>query len=224
MEPFNNLERWDHLKDIIRQTPMLYTRIQKIWRAKSELLLGKPGRTSIADFVHFIYSGSNRDIYRIGNGASCPVELDGHKIILAVKLPRHPGAAREFGSYTSQRQLDTSKDLNNDFNLLNIEAMTFEKRAMEGKTVPRVTGIVAGYGLLGTLTEDLTEGGVCEVNREGYNSPVVIKRYPDGRKEEVSVDWKYLGDTTDVTTDYFTTRLQIDRPPPKKSKAHRSTS
>lgn len=217
VKAFNNLERWNHLKDVITHTPDLYSRIQNIWKTHASYFF-KEHKTGldISNIVERINSGSNRVIYRIGAGASCQVKLDGREIILAVKLPSHIGAVCDFGSYKSQRQLDASKNLY-AYNPLNIESMTFEKLAAEGKNVPWVTGIVAGYGLLGTLTEDVTEGGICEITQRG-SSTAVVKRYPDGRMEEVSVDWKYLGSTLGVTTNYFSSRLQIDRSISKRRK------
>ena len=218
MEPFNNFDRWQQLKTYIEARRDLYELLQEFWQVYTVHPYDRQVPETLAAKVECLGRGSNREVYRISK--SCEYELDCGfgKIVLACKVP-DIGEDHKFryadGFFFSEPQRWNKYYLSQcaESNLIALpllEAQCFEEAAASGKNVPAITGIIAGFGILGTITEDVSQGGKYEVERKDWDHVYVQKE--NCEKQIVIVDRKKDIPLTSET-DYYFHRLQIDRAP-----------
>jgi len=212
MAKFDNYQRWFELKSAISNDKKLVAIIQDILKDRSNLFHGTDYQTgSTLDLYERISAGSSRDTIRLGRRDSHKIKLCGNQIILALKVPCRGCDNRNLFLYESVDDLGEDKHFNLDE--LNQEARRFETAALNGKSVPAVTGIIAGYGILGTITEDITRGGLFEVIEPKYQTSARIFtkiRMNNGDIIRYTTDFKYLG-ISHSDNDYLKERLQIDK-------------
>ncbi len=223
MEPFDNFQRWKKLKEIIPKDKELVSIIQNILKYGAHKSNVKKLDYSLNN-CELISSARSREIYRVGKKTNKVVELDRQKIILATKLTT--GYVDYKYTYMNEKELDDPLILNKSFEtiLLNHEVQKFEYLASLGRDIPKVTGIVTGYGIIATLTEDLSEGGICKLEENLTGASEIIKSSSNGKDHEVvcaDLKWEFPIDIQrklifselemNVNTNYFLERLQIDR-------------
>ena len=105
-----------------------------------------------------------------------------------------------------------------------IDVQKFEYLAKLGREIPRVTGIVAGYGIIATLTEDLSEGGLYELEVNTSGASGIVKSSRDGKQHQVvcadlkcefppDIQIRMLTSKQEmnIESNYFLERLQIDK-------------
>ena len=203
MEPFNNHGRWLQLVEYVQGNPDLFGLIRDIWKFYADV-----SEIDLTGKVEGLFSAGSRDILRLGLGDSLKINAGFGDFIAAVKIGGFPGKEnRNHFSYDNESFFDSHSSFNYHYK----ETRLFEKYGKEGEVlVPKVTGVVTGFGLIGTLTEDISEGGKYdpEFDEMGNRS---IKRKFQGRVEEVYVDLKYdhHGSLKDCA-DYFQCRLRVD--------------
>lgn len=204
MKPFNNLERWQQLKSLIIDSPDLYDIIRVAWQE----LAGYERMPKNSELIQFVEQGRSRRIYRVKHTVEHPVVIDKQQIVLALKVP-YALDATHLGEYANVDDIDR-KFPEDKLRTLDLEVRAFEVYAKQGRNVPKVTGIIAGYGLIGTLTEDLTEGGKCKISFNNSGAQEISKQHRTGRLTKTFADCKYLGPHNKSKTNYLKERLQID--------------
>lgn len=226
--PFSNLGHWRELKEIVTRQRRFFAPIRDLLKSRGGMFSRRHSseHSPIPESVRRIDSGSNRDVYRIGRST---IPLAGRRITLAVKVPMFDSCT--FGRYKNESELDQLALFDYEKRILDYEARAFEYLASQGASIPWVTGIVAGYGIIGTLTEDISECGLYIIQKPVPQSDRVIKTQKDSPVSasqiktpspsvvsprgisplEVIVDQKYAGAHAGITTDYFRERLQMNR-------------
>ncbi|MBS3152406.1 hypothetical protein J4230_03275 [Candidatus Woesearchaeota archaeon] len=220
MEPFDNFERWKKLKEIIPKDRDLVSIIQNILRygtTKSHLNKLDYNLSN----CELIASGRSREVYRLGKKT---IEIDSQRMILAIKLTT--GHVDYKFIYNDEKELNDPEILEKKFEViaLNYEVQKFEYLAKLGREIPRVTGIVAGYGIIATLTEDLSEGGLYELEVNTSGASGIVKSSRDGKQHQVvcadlkcefppDIQIRMLTSKQEmnIESNYFLERLQIDK-------------
>ncbi len=216
MEPFNNFERWTQLKEYIQSHAELYQLLQDFWRVYTvESYVGEEP-TDLASKIEYLDRGRTRETFRIGKTTEYELDCGFGKIVLACKVPdigEHHHFAYSDGFFPTEPQrwseYTSSPSAESDLIVLPLrEVLFFDESAKEGKIVPQVTGIIAGFGILGTITQDVSHGGTRRVEPKDWDNVYVYDE--SGNKEIMQVDGKKDFPLV-CKTDYYFHRLQIDR-------------
>ncbi len=221
MEPFNNFDRWTQLKNYVESNCDLYQLLQDFWQVYSTPYDKRTVPKDLENKIEDLGDGNTRHIYRIGKTTEYEFDCGFGKMVLICKLPAR-GEHENF-SYPAN-YFPTAPDLGRSYagkvhpergaNILLrrplMEAQSFEEAAVKGKNIPKVTGIIAGNGILGTLTQDVSEGDRKEIEFADYDRVYVIDKTTRA-KELVYTDRKGHFPLS-PKTDYYFHRLQIDNP------------
>jgi hypothetical protein len=212
MESFDNFERWMELKDNVAKRPDIIEIIQNVLLYRSPFCL----KTWEEVKAEYIGSGRSREIYRIGEGRSHTIEVASKELVLALKVPYYHWDWFGSPTYKSEEEfIEAAKEETkwepNRFFSWSIELNRFQALGLVGANIPFVTGLVSGFHKIANLTEDLTEGGIYEVNEKDVNCATKI--HPDGREEVFYVDGKHYIDKAGFPEDrkpYIANRLRAD--------------
>jgi hypothetical protein len=218
MRSFDNLKRWRALVEYINSDPQTLQALDDLLRSKANEVLDTGLEFGSLDGrVEELGYGRNRDLYRIGVDRSHTIPIARRGMVLAVKLPN--GLTGDIGPavYESEAQLE-SFDHNPERPIYRVlkEVNCFHEYAeRKGRArysdieLPWVTGIIAGYGLVGVLTEDVTRGGNYELlPSRGRRVRIRNKRSEVIREVYSDLKWEHP-DKDDET--YMKERLQVDK-------------
>lgn len=156
------------------------------------------------------------ETFRIGRTTEYELDCGFGKIVLACKVPacnEHHNFAYADGFFPTEPQnitkymsspLAGSKLIYRSLS----EARCFEEAATEGKDIPAVTGVIAGFGIIGTISQDVSHGSKYQVEYKDWDH--VFVHGENGEKKIVTVDMK-KDFSRKSQLDYYFHRLQIDR-------------
>ncbi len=218
MNAFNNSERWNDLKNQIISNPVLIDLVKNIYILKhNEFYRNKNEKLPVRNIenqIEVIGAGRSREVIRLGKGLMYPIIVDGKKITLVSKLG-WVYSELSTATYSDESDFETTSCFHESISLslLCKEGEYFKQYAKDGKNIPGVTGIVAGYGVVGILTQDLSHGGKYAVEREVAMNR--LKLSSNNESIEVFHDLKYANGLRRFSYEYLlktlSERLQIDK-------------